>query len=52
MKINKVIYICNFAANYGGNFLASLFDVAGKLADRKIKVCFIFPKDALKKSGK
>lgn len=43
MSYNKVIFVCNFAANYGGNFLASLYALACKLKAQKKNVVFIFP---------
>ena len=35
MDLKRVIYVCNFAANYGGNFLSSLYNVANKLSEKQ-----------------
>ena len=49
MHYKKVIFICNYAANYGGNFLASLNVLSKELKKRKVKVEYIFPISAKKK---
>lgn len=49
MKIKRVIFICNYAANYGGNFLASLKNLATYLKKKKIDVKYVFPMDAATK---
>ncbi|MBW8037410.1 glycosyltransferase [Lactobacillus helveticus] len=49
MKIKRVIFICNYAANYGGNFLASLKNLAVYLKKKKINVKYIFPMGATTK---
>lgn len=45
-KYNKVIFVCNYAANYAGNFIASLNNLAKKL-EHNTKIIFIFPKSAV-----
>lgn len=46
MKIKRVIFICNYAANYGGNFLASLEYLSSFLYNENICVEYIFPVSA------
>lgn len=48
-KYNKVIFVCNYAANYAGNFIASLNNLAEKLG-HDTKIIFIFPKSAVIKN--
>lgn len=43
MQYKKVIFICNYAANYGGNFLTSLNKLSKKLEKKNIKVEYVFP---------
>ena len=43
MQYKKVIFICNFAANYGGNFLASLNELSKKLKKSGIEIEYVFP---------
>lgn len=49
MQYSKVIFICNYAANYGGNFLASLNKLSQKLSKQNIEVEYIFPISAQNK---
>lgn len=49
MKIKRVFFICDFAANYGGNFLASLQDLTSLLLKKNIFVEYVFPEEAYKK---
>lgn len=49
MDLKRVIYVCNFAANYGGNFLSSLYNVANKLSEKQSEVSFVFPDNAINK---
>lgn len=46
MQYKKVIFVCNYAANYGGNFLASLDALSKKLRKKKVDVNFVFPTSA------
>lgn len=46
MNCNKVIFICDYCADYGGNFLSSFCFLANKLLSKGIEVYFIFPKEA------
>lgn len=41
--LKKVIYICNFSAEYGGNFLASMNGIGKSLVKKNVSVVFIFP---------
>lgn len=50
MNLKRVIYVCNFAANYGGNFLSSLYNVAKKLSEKQVEVSFVFPDNAIDKN--
>lgn len=50
MNYNKVVFVCNFSANYGGNFLASLYSLAIELKAKKKNVLFIFPLTARNKN--
>lgn len=43
MYYKKVFFICNYAANYGGNFLASLNKLSEDLKKKNIEVDYIFP---------
>lgn len=43
----KVLYICNYAANYSGNFIASLVTLSKKIGVEN--VCYLFPKQAREK---
>ncbi|MDM8222241.1 hypothetical protein [Limosilactobacillus vaginalis] len=45
----KVIQICNYAANYAGNFLASLDSLAQRLKVMGKEVVFVFPNAAQNK---
>lgn len=49
MEYNKVIQICNYAANYAGNFLASLDSLAQRLKVMGKEVVFVFPNAAQNK---
>lgn len=49
MNYNKVFFICDYCADYGGNFLASFNFLATKLSLRGVKVYFIFPEKAKEK---
>lgn len=49
MNYNKVFFICDYCADYGGNFLASFRFLADKLSIRDIDVYFIFPQEAKNK---
>lgn len=46
MQYKKVIFICDYAANYGGNFLASLAKLSKKLKNNQVKVEYVFPTSA------
>lgn len=46
MTYNKVFFICNYCADYGGNFLASFNSLANELVSKGIVVYFIFPQKA------
>lgn len=46
MYYNKVVFVCDYAANYGGNFLASLYALANKLKSEQKQVLFVFPSAA------
>lgn len=48
MKYNKIIFVCDYGAKYGGNFIASFNYLANKLIRRNIEVYFIFPEVAKK----
>lgn len=48
MNYNKVIYISDYKAKYGGNFLSSFSFLANKLKKNNVNVYFIFPKEAKK----
>lgn len=50
MRIRRVIFVCNYAANYGGNFLASLKSLAERLLNENINPIFIFPNKAKAKN--
>lgn len=50
MNYNKVIFVCNYAANYAGNFLASLNSLAKQLKKKRKTVIFIFPLEAKDKN--
>lgn len=52
VEIKKVIFICNYAANYGGNFLASLAKLSQNLSIDGIQSIYLFPKIASNKSGR
>lgn len=41
-----MLFICDYSAKYGGNFLASFIFLANKLAEQNIEVYFIFPQEA------
>lgn len=43
MNNKKVIFVCNYAADYGGNFLASLNNLAKKLRINGVDSVFVFP---------
>jgi glycosyltransferase involved in cell wall biosynthesis len=43
---NKVIFVCDYQAKYGGNFLSSFSFLAKKLIKNNVKVYFIFPEGA------
>lgn len=45
---NKVFFVCNYAAKYGGNFLTSFHFLSNKLANNNIKIYFVFPIEAKK----
>lgn len=46
LKYNKVFFICDYCADYGGNFLASFNFLANRLLSRGVRVYFVFPKEA------
>lgn len=46
LSYNKVIFVSNYAADYAGNFIASLFALAKQLRKAGNKVIFIFPNEA------
>lgn len=46
LKYNKVFFICDYCADYGGNFLASFNYLANRLLSRGVRVYFVFPKEA------
>lgn len=46
MNYNKVFFICNYCADYGGNFLASFNFLADKLVKKGVIVYFVFPQEA------
>lgn len=50
MNYSKVIFVCDYAANYAGNFVASLSSLAKRLDEMKKKVIFIFPKEVKNKN--
>lgn len=50
MNYNKVIFVCDYAANYAGNFIASLDNLAKQLDKMQKKVIFIFPNGAKNKN--
>lgn len=50
MKYNKVFFICDYYADYGGNFLASFNFLANKLLSKNVIVYFIFPEKAQNKN--
>lgn len=50
MNYNKVIYVSDYKAKYGGNFLSSFSFLANKLRENNINVYFIFPKEAKKQN--
>lgn len=50
LKYNKVFLICNYCADYGGNFLASFDYLANKLLSRGVIVYFVFPKESQSKN--
>lgn len=50
MDYSKVIFVCDYAANYAGNFIASLNRLAVELKENNKKVVFIFPKKAERKN--
>lgn len=43
-----MIFISDYSAKYGGNFLASFSFLANKLAEKNVDVYFIFPQEAEK----
>lgn len=45
-KIKRTIYICNYAADYGGNFLSSLTKLSEKIRELGGKTVYIFPTNA------
>ena len=49
MNLKRVIYVCNFAANYCGNFLSSLYNIANKLYEKQSEVSFVFTDNAINK---
>ncbi|KRM74512.1 hypothetical protein FC48_GL000335 [Ligilactobacillus murinus DSM 20452 = NBRC 14221] len=49
VEIKKVIFICNYAANYGGNFLASLAKLSQNLSIDGIQSIYLFPNIASNK---
>ena len=48
MGKTNLVYICNYAANYTGNFIASLIRIA-EAEMRNRRVFFVFPEDAKEK---
>lgn len=46
MNYTKVMFVCDYAANYGGNFLASLYALASRLRTQEKDILFIFPSSA------
>lgn len=46
MGYNKVVFVCDYAANYAGNFIASIYALATKLKSQNKQVLFIFPSAA------
>lgn len=46
MNYTRVIFICNYKAQYGGNFLASFNGLSKLLLNKGVSVYFVFPKEA------
>lgn len=42
MKVKQVLFVCNYEADYGGNFIASLLCLSDFLNRNNIKVDFLF----------
>lgn len=59
-RTEKVMFLCDYQAPYGGNFVPSLMALEGALAKRNVQVVYVFPEPArqrywfqqLEKSGK
>lgn len=49
MAIKNVIYICNYAAEYPGNFISSLVLLSKKVIEQNKEVYYIFPEMAKNK---
>lgn len=50
MKIKQVLFICDYEADYGGNFIASVECLSDFLNKSDIKVTYIFPEGSRKKA--
>lgn len=49
LKIKRVFFICDYVANYGGNFLACLKNLSDFLSNKNIEVIYVFPLEAQQK---
>ena len=49
MEIKNIIYICNYAAEYPGNFISSLVLLSKKVIEQNKEVYYIFPEMAKNK---
>lgn len=52
MNIKKIIFIANYAADYAGNFIESLNALECRIKEQGVRVIYIFPYAAQKKSDK